>query len=122
MHILGADVPQLLQVEVIQDIDDLHDHRALVPSAIGVELIPLVPGHQRLFPGPAVAGQVVIRKEPTLLLVKLDDRLCDFAFVEDVAGGFECLIPGLASREGPLLCVGEQAQRPSRVLLIEHVI
>ena len=97
MDVRSAVTLHRLEVELLEDVERLEQHRTLAAERLFVGVVAAIRRYRRLLDPGEVVGEVVELPRRLMLFQKRDHLACDVAFVETVAGG------GDASA-APLLC------------------
>ena len=92
VDVVGAVVAHRLQVELLEDVQRLQQHRALAVEAVLVDGVAAVLGGRRLLDAGVELGEVVELERGAVLLQEGDHLLGDVALVEAVAGGGDALL------------------------------
>ena len=87
VHVVGAVVPHRRQVEGLEDVERLQQHRALAREAVLVDGVAAVGRRRRLLDAGEVLGEVAGVERRLVLLQERHHLLGDVALVEAIAGG-----------------------------------
>ena len=99
VYVGRAVVPHRLEVEVLQDVQRLHQHRPLRPRVLSPDLLAVEGRAHRLPELRPVSRQVLHRQDPAHLPCLLDDQLRDGPLVECVPARLQALLSGPRRRQ-----------------------
>ena len=112
-----AVVAHRLEVEVLQDVQRLHEHGPLGPGVLSPDLVAVEGGGHRLAELRVVSGQVVHRQDAAHLPHLVDDQFRDGSLVKRVPRRLQAVLSRAGRRER---CVAHGLQRVGQARLPHH--
>ena len=121
VEIVRRIVPERPQVDALEDVQRLQQHRPLIPGAGFVHVEAVEVDRDRLFDRAVIRGEVVVRKHAASGAVGVDDPPRDVAGVERVTAGADRGSTVVRAFERGVLCGDDRAERFREIRLTEHL-